>query len=196
MSGFDGISRLRKAVDNQASLGEAAFMLPIGEMLAILDEVEAELAGVSWAQGVPAPRDADGEVVPLDTEVLYREDGGKCKVAYWAYYPNEKDSWTAVSDVMGTKRACIHKTLHLTPPDSWEKLEEDVARIGSADCPCDYFNHHDCGMPCDSCPAHTDAEDCIAELARDVLRRAKALAERDAKWSTPQPLPHEAKDGE
>ena len=178
MSDVTGVQRLRRAVENQATAGEACFSLPIGEATAICDECEDELAQLVWAKGVPAPVDADGEVVPLDTEVLYREDGGKCKVAYWAYYPNEKDSWTAVSDVMGTKRACIPKTLHLTPPDSWEKLEEDVARIGSSDYPCDYFNHPDCGMPCGSCPAHTDAEDCTAGLARDVLRRAKALAGR------------------
>lgn len=195
MSGSDGISRLRKAVDNQASLGEAAFMLPIGEMLAMLDEVEAELAGVSWAKDVPAPVDADDEVVPLDTEVLYREDGGKCKVAYWAYYPNEKDSWTAVSDVMGTKRACIPKTLHLTPPDSWEKLEKDVlnAEDGST---CGYYGRVD--KPCnEGCPAYKDLQTpCAAIALEDVLRRAKDLAERDAKKSIPQPSPHGAKEAD
>lgn len=162
MSGSDGISRLRKAADNQASLGEAAFMLPIGEVLAMLDEVEAELAGVSWAQGVPAPVDADGEAVPLDTEVLYREDGGKCKVAYWAYYPDEKDGWTAVSDVMGTKRACVPKTLHLTPPDSWEKLEEDAKLAPRA-----YLEKR--GMN----PEKTER---VASMMADLVSRAKALA--------------------
>ena len=181
MSDVTGIQRLRQAIDNQSAAGEACFSLPIGEAYAICDEVDDELAQLAWAKGVPAPVDADGEVVPLDTEVLYREDGGKCKVAYWAYYPNEKDSWTAVSDVMGTKRACIPKTLHLTPPDSWEKLEEDVERmVPDEDMPseCHYFTTGNY-LKCRDCPA-VDI-DCTHYVVSDVLRRAEALAERDAK---------------
>ena len=181
MSDVTGIQRLRQAIDNQSAAGEACFSLPIGEAYAICDEVDDELAQLAWVKGVPAPVDADGEVVPLDTEVLYREDGGKCKVAYWAYYPNEKDSWTAVSDVMGTKRACIPKTLHLTPPDSWEKLEEDVERmVPDEDMPseCHYFTTGNY-LKCRDCPA-VDI-DCTHYVVSDVLRRAEALAERDAK---------------
>lgn len=175
-----GVARLRQAITNQAACGSGQFELSIDSADKLCREIEVQLALLAWAHGVPAPVDADGEVVPLDTEVLYREDGGKCKVAYWAYYPNEKDSWTAVSDVMGTKRACIPKTLHLTPPDSWEKLEKDVlnAEDGSA---CGYHGRAD--KPCnEGCPAYKDLQTpCAAIAMKDVLRRAKALAERDAK---------------
>ena len=63
MSDVTGIQRLRQAIDNQSAAGEACFSLPAGEAYAICDEVEDELARVSWAQRVPAPVDADGEVV-------------------------------------------------------------------------------------------------------------------------------------
>ena len=53
-------------------------------------------------------------------------------------------------------------------PDSWERLEEDVA---SASCPDVYCANH-----------HIDASDASYEwaMARDIVRRAKALSERDA----------------
>ena len=52
-------------------------------------------------------------------------------------------------------------------PDSWERLEEDVA---NASCPDVYCANH-----------HIDASDASYEwaMARDIVRRAKALAERD-----------------
>ena len=193
MTEFTGSARLRRAIENQASAGEASFTLPIGEASAICDECEDQLAALSWAEGVTAPVDADGEVVPLDTEVLYREDGGKCKVAYWAYYPNEKDGWTAVSDVMGTKRACIPKTLHLTPHDSWEKLEEDMKQFENGGSSCSYFNGE--STSCDGCRSpYPIGGNCRNAVVGDIFRRAKALAERDVKASTPHPSHHGAKE--
>ena len=170
-----GIERLRQSIENQRDAGEGEFRLSFADIEAICAECEDEPARLSWAEGVPAPVDADGEVVPLDTTELYREDGGKCKVAYWAYYPDEKDGWTAVSDVMGTKRACIPKTLHLTRPDSWELLEEDVARCDDKLTSCAYYKR----VPgeCDGCPSNGPAY-CDSEIMRDILRRAKALAGR------------------
>lgn len=168
MSGSDGISRLRKAVDNQASLGEATFMLPIGEVLAMLDEIEDELARLAWAKDVPAPRDADGEVVPLDTEVLYHDDGAECKVDYWEYRPRAKDSWVAVSNVAGVRRINNPKVLHLATTDSWEKLEKDMM-----DSTCGYFGRPD--SCCDGCPAKNSGG-CHDAYVSDVIRRAKALA--------------------
>lgn len=181
MADKTGAARLRGAIENQAALGEACFSLPVGEVRALCDEVEDELARLAWAKGVPAPVDADGEVVPLTTEVMYTGFGDEITLKrLMFYYSNFRKCF--VWHVADQDNAIFSlNILHLTRPDSWERLEEDIVSIGNADYPCDYFNHPDCGMPCYSCPAHTDAEDCTAELARDVLRRAKALAERDAK---------------
>ena len=54
-----------------------------------------------------------------------------------------------------------------TPKDSWERLEEDVA---NASCPDVYCANH-----------HIDASDTSYEwaMARDIVRRARALAERE-----------------
>lgn len=176
-----GVRRLRKAIANQATCGSGQFELSIDSADRLCRECEDQLARLSWAEGIPAPVDADGNVVPLNTEVMYIDRGQKIELRefYLLHSVLRGGSvWRAIRhidhDIEDWKLGC----LHLRRPDSWELLEEDVARIGSADYPCDYFNHAGCGMPCYSCPAHTDAEDCIAVLARDVLRRAKALAER------------------
>lgn len=179
-----GVRRLRQAIANQATCGSGKFELSIDSTDRLCREIEDELSRLSWAQGVPAPVDANGKVVPLTTKVMYDDDGEKFRIARFRFdlAPGASSTWLAeYAAINGLFPSRYVKNLHLTRPDSWERLEEDVARVESHDYPCDYFNHADCGMPCHSCPAHTDAEDCTAELARDILRRAKALAERDAK---------------
>ena len=57
-------------------------------------------------------------------------------------------------------------------PDSWERLEEDAGKS-----PCDYFGFDE-DETCGKCPA--SAKNCEQTMARDIVRRAKALAERDA----------------
>lgn len=177
-----GVRRLRQAIANQATCGSGQFELSIDSADRLCRECEDELTRLSWAAGVPAPVDADGEVVPLTTKVMYDDDGEKFRIARFRFdlAPGASSTWLAeYAAINGLFPSRYVKNLHLTRPDSWERLEEDVARVESHGYPCDYFNHADCGMPCYSCPAHTDAEDCTAELARDILRRAKALAKRD-----------------
>ena len=56
--------------------------------------------------------------------------------------------------------------------DTWERLEEDAAKS-----PCKYFRQKSCkGCPADSHDGCKGAK----TVARDLLRRARALAERDA----------------
>ena len=57
-------------------------------------------------------------------------------------------------------------------PDSWERLEEDATLRPSAYC-------HDRCLPCAADP-DPDAATYVEAMARDIVRRAKALAERDA----------------
>ena len=172
MSGSDGISRLRKAVDNQASLGEATFMLPIGEVLAMLDEIEEEFARVSWAQGVPAPVDVNGKVVPLTTRVMYTSSGKKIELREFHLLHSVLSGgfvWRAIRDADHGINDLKLDFLHLRRPDSWEKLEEDAAKGV-----CDYFEHSSCL----ECPGFNHAgHSCDKARAQDIVLRAKALAE-------------------
>lgn len=186
MADKTGATRLRQAIDNQSADGEACFALPIGEAYAICDEVEDELARVSWAQGIPAPVDADGEAVPLTTEVMYDKDGREYKGSSYRSFiwSRERGRWYfGVSE--GSREVA---SLHLSRPDSWEQLGEDADKGV-----CDYFGH----SLCLKCPGFNHAgHSCDKARAQDIVRRAKALAGRDAKGSTTQPSPHEAKEAD
>ena len=57
-------------------------------------------------------------------------------------------------------------------PDSWERLEEDAGKEA-----CEYFAHMPCGCETSEMLEET-VEKCNAAKARDLVRRAKKLAER------------------
>ena len=56
-------------------------------------------------------------------------------------------------------------------PDSWERLEEDAGKD-----PCGYFGF-DGEEPCGKCPA--SGKNCEQTMAQDLVRRCRALAERE-----------------
>lgn len=178
MSNVTGIQRLRQAIDNQSAAGEACFSLPMGEARALCDEVEDELARLSWAESAPAPVDADGEVVPLTTKVMYDGYGEEVRIERFELIFGFATVWYAIKMSRDPRRL---DDLHLTRPDSWERLEEDVGRMASSDDAlreCYYFSKDD--TECFECPAKSVVS-CGRYIASDVVRRAKALAGRDAK---------------
>lgn len=118
-----------------------------------------------WYDNVTAPTDANGEMVPLDTrELLF--DGKRSRVMFYLYGPTTR-RWYVEFAGVGERPHLSDCTL----PDSWEQLEED-AMFGA----CHYFGmeHADVCDGCQSCPAYGD--DCAPVMARDIIRRAKALA--------------------
>lgn len=121
----------------------------------------------NWYDNVPAPVDANGREVPLDTSELVL-DGKVFKVGGLAYR-NIGCAWVADLVTLASKVPLSDCIL----PDSWERLEKDAAKD-----PCAYFGYGDGSIynKCPSCPAYGD--DCGPAMAQDVFRRAKALAER------------------
>lgn len=197
-----GTKRLRQAIKNQRDAGGGEFRLAYHDAEEIAAEIEDELLEIcgsaeretgryAWAQGVPAPVDADGNVVPLTTKVMYDEDGREVQVNHFrlaGHNVGDRLKWR-VREMSGAVLDLDH--LHLARPDSWERLEEDIGSVSNSSI-CTYFGWR--GKPCEGCPAFIGENPCCKrEAMRDVLRRTKALAKRDAKASTPQPLPHEAK---
>ena len=119
----------------------------------------------NWYDDVPAPLDANGRMVPLDTRELVL-DGERSSVACYIYGPITR-KWYV--EFLG-----VDEQRHLntcTLPDSWERLEKDAVKD-----PCRYFGCDDDSIynECQSCPAYGDA--CGPAMAQDVFRRAKALA--------------------
>lgn len=118
----------------------------------------------NWYDNVPAPLDANGREVPLDTRELVF-DGERRSVVCYAY------GTTTLKWYVGFEGFCRAALSACTLPDSWERLEEDAAKD-----PCAYFGYGDDSIynKCQSCTAYGD--DCGPAMAQDVVRRAKALA--------------------
>jgi hypothetical protein len=160
-----GAARLRQAITNQATCGSGQFELSIDGADRLCREIEAELENSSWAKGVPAPRDADGEVVPLTTKVMYGDDGRELEVSIFKLW-NEPYAmqWRAsCTNKDGGMRYADVSNLHLTRPDSWEKLEEDAKLAPRA-----YLEKRG------TVPGRDGR---VAAMAVDIVRRAKVLAE-------------------
>ena len=170
-----GIERFRQAIKNQRDAGEGEFRLTYHDAEEIATEIGDELTAPSWAKGVPAPVDADGEVVPLTTKVMYGDDGMEYEGSLYRSFiwSSERGRW--YFGAIGCTRGVA--SLHLRRPDSWERLEEDV-RNSENGSTCGYYGME--AKPCgEDCPAYKDLQiPCAAIALKNVLRRAKALAGR------------------
>lgn len=126
---------------------------------------------------IELPKDTDGREIPLDTVALYDDDGNVHSVRRFIY-TNDSDlndkwinSWTMVVD---DYKFAKPEQMHLTKPDSWEKLEEDLGR--GADAlnyeVCAYFGKSACD--CSSCIAYK-GETCEGVVMRDIADRIHKL---------------------
>ena len=121
---------------------------------------------------VELPKDAEGREIPLDTEVLYDNEGKRREVDWYTYYP-DKDIWDVVF-----KDSFVRFSPHnlsLTKPDSWEKLEEDLYAAANArhQEACAYFNRDKDEYCCTSCPGGKDG--CVLIAMRDIASRIHKL---------------------
>lgn len=160
-----GIKRFRQAIKNQRDLGNGDFSLTYHDADGIATEIEDELESLSWAASVPAPKDADGEVVPLTTKVMYGDDGREQEIIFFKFnIDNYATQWSAFcKNKDGNIGYAAVSNIHLRRPDSWERLEEDV-NLGCRDY-CERYR----------------LEECEYNVRVHMLERAKALAERGAK---------------
>lgn len=116
---------------------------------------------------VELPKDAEGREIPLDTECLYTYGCKKQDVLSFTYY-RKKDKWEIETDTQ-----FINPTrLYLIPPDSWQKLEEDLDRCIKADSLCAYSPSEECStcvLPRDSqCNCDSFALEAIKERIRKL----------------------------
>lgn len=65
-------------------------------------------------------------------------------------------------------------------PDSWGRLREDIVRalVTSGNAVCVYFGHS-FEKGCEGCRAYAVSDPCGQMMARDIVARAKRLAEAD-----------------
>ncbi len=125
---------------------------------------------------VELPKDAEGREIPLYTEVLYDKEGKRREVDWYTFYP-DKDMWDVV--LADSSAHFSPHNLSLTPPDSWEKLLDDLYVAGDArrQGVCDYFNRDKDEYGCTSCPGCED--DCNRTAMRDIADRIRKLRGED-----------------
>lgn len=129
---------------------------------------------------IELPKDADGREIPLDTVALY-DDSGKVYSIRRFIYTNDFDlndkwmnSWYVVTDDYKTAKS---ELMHLTTPDSWEKLEEDLDRCIKEGGLCAYCSP---SGRCSTCILdRKDPCSCNSIVLEDIEKRIRKLRGED-----------------
>lgn len=139
---------------------------------------------------IELPKDAKGREIPLDTETLYDNHGVKFSVKNFKYFkvPSSQDGFWSIEGVFEDETYLSHlfpQFTYLIQPDSWEKLLEDIERIGTDDCTwfCGYANEN-CSTIKDACIDSCkffkgDKITCRKKLADDIVSRIRKLRGED-----------------
>lgn len=121
---------------------------------------------------IDLPRDANGRMIPLDTKVLYDECGNEFTVSRYCCSVRQSIRERVWEAVMLNDLTFYTSRLYITPPDSWEKLEEDLDRCIEESSSCWYFNKG--GGDCSKC-----AGGCTASVFKDIKKRIRKLRGED-----------------
>lgn len=129
---------------------------------------------------IELPKDAEGREIPLDTTVLYDGNGQAYEIETYCYAVHEDmpdSKWGALlfSKKSVELKSILTTALYLTPPDSWEKLLDDLSEAGDAryDEACAYFHRDKDEGGCISCPGGEDG--CGRIAMRNIASRIRKL---------------------
>ena len=108
------------------------------------------------------PHDAEGREIPLDTKVLYDDDGEKIEVSRYQYYPYVGSGYWNLTSVR--HKYYREDKVHIAPPDSWEKLLDDLdhASKGGDNAECLYMRRDGMEVQCPGCRLEDVESDDIA----------------------------------
>lgn len=134
---------------------------------------------------VELPKDANGEVIPFDTVALFGGNGNVYSIRCWVYTTDfdlgdsTAGQWRALTD-KGIR--LDPELMYLTPPDTWEKLEEDVQRsgTGSSEWFCIYAGYPKDNDACHvNCRFFSDKRPCERQATEDIVSRIRKLRGED-----------------
>ena len=125
---------------------------------------------------IELPKDAEGREIPLDTVALYDDSGNVYSIRRFIYTNdfdlNDKwmNSWYVVTDDYKTAKS---ELMHLTKPDSWEKLEDDLDRCIKESNLCMYYNQN---LDCNNCTiSGNESRGCTSIALEDIKKRIRML---------------------
>ena len=129
---------------------------------------------------IELPKDAEGREIPLDTVALYDDDGNVHSIRRFIYTNdfdlNDKwmNSWYVVTDDYKTAKS---ELMHLTKPDSWEKLDDDLDRCIEESNLCMYYNQN---LDCNNCTiSGNESRGCTSIALEDIKKRIRMLRGED-----------------
>lgn len=126
---------------------------------------------------IELPKDAEGREIPLDTSELFISDGTMVHVLRFEYMyhtHDARDAWFVYIERTPGEHMTLHACdVHLTPPDSWEKLEEDLSNgMFGASPGCAYAGNE--AYSCDKC-CFESARHCTRRIFTDIRNRIRKL---------------------
>ena len=125
---------------------------------------------------VELPKDAEVREIPLDTDALYDKNGERLTIYAWEYMPKLKHSkWRVLFLFDESDVKYYPDDYYLTPPDSLEKLEEDLGKILNhpQKIVCAYFNRE--RKDCDGCRIENCEGSCSYACLEDIMTRIHEL---------------------
>ena len=134
---------------------------------------------------IELPRDAEGREIPLYTRVLYDKDNKEHRVLNYIFN-TDTCNWIADFETEITSELHATECFSLTPPDSWEKLLEDLdnAAKGGDNAECLYMRREDIevGEQCSGCRLYNADDvfsDCSLLSYADIAERIRRLKGED-----------------
>lgn len=130
---------------------------------------------------IELPKDHEGREIPLDTEVLYDNNGMKFNVDEFKLcaLPSSRTSfWTIRGVFEDEEEKCnyLPHLLHLIQPDSWEQLEDDLNRCIEKSDICMYYSNNG---TCRNCAISGIAGACSPKVLDGILARIRKLRGED-----------------
>jgi hypothetical protein len=131
---------------------------------------------------IELPKDVEGREIPLDTDVLYDDNGQAYEVKTYCYAVHEDmpdSKWVALLFSKKSVELKIIRTtaLYLTTPDSWEKLEEDLDRCIEESDLCSYYSKN---LDCNNCTiSGNESRGCTSVALEDIKKRIRKLRGED-----------------
>ncbi|MGE9982107.1 hypothetical protein ACQRAJ_07760 [Collinsella sp. SGI.184] len=122
---------------------------------------------------VELPKDAEGREIPLDTALLYgKVSGEEYEVVCFNFRPSMRQ-WRVELKRRDDLGIYATESFTLSPPDSWEKLEEDLDKCIEADNSCLYYSTS--GI-CSKCTRPDyDGGGCTTIIFNDIKKRIRKL---------------------
>lgn len=125
---------------------------------------------------IELPKDAEGREIPLDVDALYDKNGKRLAIYELEYFPKLKRNKWMVRFLFDDSGVNYYPDEYfLTPPDSWEKLEEDLSKIVNhpQKIVCAYFGRE--RKDCYGCKLENCEGSCSHACLEDIITRIRKL---------------------